>query len=248
MRRRISASDNKYSRGIVAVAAGSTKYPGAAILAVGGARRGNAGYVKYLSGNVKLRDLVVAQFPDVVPIRSLAREHCDAFVIGPGSPPLHSIPKSIPVVLDGSAIAILRKPSIRRGISLPIVTPHEGELRYLGVEIETHLKDSKRLEIAADLSKKFGAIIVLKGHRTIICGPDGRSHVDEMGGPELATAGSGDVLAGLIGSMVVATKAGIDPFTLVCDAVQLHSRAGRYAAQEFTSVTAVELLDALAHV
>lgn len=248
MRREISASDNKYSRGTVAISAGSTKYPGAAILAVGGARRGNAGYVKFLSGNGKLRDLVVAQFPDVVPIRSLAHEHCDAFVIGPGSPPLHAIPKSIPVILDGSAIAAIRKPAIRRGISLPIITPHEGELRYLGVEIETHLTDSQRLEIASSLSAKFGAIIVLKGNRTVISGPDGRSHIDKLGGPELATAGSGDVLAGLIGSMLVATKVGIDPFTLVCDAVQLHSRAGQYAAQEFTAVTAIEVLEALAHV
>jgi hydroxyethylthiazole kinase-like uncharacterized protein yjeF len=248
VRRQLQESDNKYARGTVAIAAGSIKYPGAALLATGGARRGNAGYVKYLSRNSKLRDLVIQEFPDVVPISSLTDQHCDAFVIGPGAPTLTPLPKSVPVVLDGSAISVIQKTSIRKHIEIPVVTPHEGELRYLGKRIETHLTQSDRISIASNLAGDFEIIVVLKGHRTVIAAPNGRFKIDEIGGPELATAGSGDVLAGLIGSMLVATKEGLDPFDLVCDAVQLHSLAGRRAARDFTSVTALEIITALAHV
>ena len=248
MRRRLSKEENKYSRGTVVIAAGSINFPGAALLTTGGARRGNAGYVKYLSGNAKLRELVISNFPDVVPIRSMADQHCDAFVIGPGSPPITAIPRSIPVVLDSSAISILQRSAMRRQIAMPVVTPHEGELRYLGVKPENHLTHPERSSIAKELARKFGAIVVLKGNRTVVAAPDGRIAIDEIGGPELATAGSGDVLAGLIGSMLVAAKLGIEPFDLICDAVELHSRAGQYAARQFTSVTAVEIMSSLAHV
>ena len=74
----------------------------------------------------------------------------------------------------------------------------------------------------------------------------GKSKVDSIGGAELATAGSGDVLAGLIGSMLAANST--DPFQLVCNAVELHSRAGRYAAAKFESVSALEIMDCLTFV
>lgn len=67
LRETLHSESNKYSRGVVAVAAGSSKYPGAALLAVGGARLGNAGYVKFLSTASSLREIVVSKFPDVVP-------------------------------------------------------------------------------------------------------------------------------------------------------------------------------------
>jgi len=103
-RRKLSPVDNKYTRGVVAVCAGSKKYPGAAILAVGGARRGNAGYVKFLSSNSALISLVISEFPDVVPISSLTKERVDSLVVGPGASTLASIP-DLPLVLDGAAIA-----------------------------------------------------------------------------------------------------------------------------------------------
>ena len=239
MRRNLQISDNKYSRGVVAIVAGSPRFPGAAILAVGGARRGNAGYVKFASANQKIRDLVVQRFPDVVPIPNLKNERIDALVVGPGSARISQLPKALPVILDSSAITLAKRP--RAGVT--VITPHEGELKYLGLEV-----GADRLETAIKLAKQFEVFVVLKGHKTVIASPDGRTYLDKYGGPELATAGSGDVLAGLIGSFLVSVKDGADPFKLVCDAVELHSRAGNYAAKKFTSVTAVEIMESLANV
>ena len=83
--------------------------------------------------------------------------------------------------------------------------------------------------------------------RSLIAAPDCETLVDEIGGPELATAGTGDILAGLIGSMLASWK----PTTLkqshqvVARAVELHSRAGALAAKRFTSVTALEVMESL---
>ena len=238
-RRKLSPTENKYTRGVVAVCAGSRKYPGAALLTVGGARRGNAGYVKFLSNDSSLISNVVANFPDVVPIRNILKERADSLVLGPGGSTLTSIPE-IPLVLDGAAISKLR--SLKKRISITVITPHEGELKHLGVALS-----GPRDEFAKKIAKEYGVIVVLKGAGTIVADKD-RVFVDRLGGPELATAGTGDILAGLIASFLVATKDGGDPFELVRDAVSLHSKAGRQAAKKFTSVTAIEVLEELRNV
>ena len=74
--------DHKYSRGVVAIVAGSKRFPGAALLTVGGARRGGAGYVKFLDSTSITTELVIAQFPDVVPIKSITNEKIDSLVVG----------------------------------------------------------------------------------------------------------------------------------------------------------------------
>ena len=238
-RRKLSPTDNKYTRGVVAVCAGSKKYPGAATLAVGGARYGNAGYVKFLSSNSALVAQVIANFPDVVPISSLTNERFDSLVVGPGASTISILP-DVPLVLDSAAIA--KAKNLKRRSSVTVITPHEGELKYLGFEIA-----GSRETTARRIAQEFGLLVVLKGARTIVADSD-RIFVDEIGGPELATAGTGDVLAGLIASFLVTVKDGEDPFALVCDAVSLHSRAGRRAGKKFTSVTAIELLEELRHV
>ncbi len=239
MRRKLQTEANKYSRGVVIVAAGTTPYPGSAILAVGGARRGNAGYVKFLTSNQRIQDLVVQSFPDVVPIRSLANQRCDALVVGPGGAKVASLPNEIPVVLDSAAINLAKR--ARTGIT--VITPHEGELRFIG-----EVPGADRIESAKSIAHRFGVFVVLKGNRTVIAAPTGEVRVDQIGGPELATAGSGDVLAGLIGSFLVSIKDGSPPLELIYDAVQLHSLAGKSAAKRFTSVTAKEILDSLVNV
>ncbi|MBU3715816.1 MAG: NAD(P)H-hydrate dehydratase [Candidatus Nanopelagicaceae bacterium] len=238
-RRKLSPADNKYIRGVVAVCAGSKKFPGAAILAVGGARRGNAGYVKYLSSNVALISEVVSRFPDVVPIPNLKDERVDSLLVGPGASTLAAIP-DLPLVLDGEAIAKVK--TLKNRKSVTVITPHEGELKYLGFRL-----DGSREEIAKTIAAKFGVIVVLKGNRTVVTDSN-RIYVDRIGGPELATAGTGDVLAGLIASFLTTVKSGGDAFDLVCDAVSLHSKAGRQAAKKFTSVTALEVLEELRNV
>lgn len=239
LRQKLSPTDNKYTRGVVAVCAGSKKYPGAATLAVGGARRGNAGYVKFVSSNPLLISQVITHFPDVVPISSLVEERVDSLVVGPGASTMARIP-DIPLVLDGEAIT--KAKNLKKRKSVTVITPHEGELKYLGIEIE-----GSREAIARRIAREFGLIVVLKGNRTIVAESE-RIFVDEIGGPELATAGTGDVLAGLIASFLVSARNGANPFDLVCDAVSLHSRAGRQAGKKFTSVTALEVLEELRHV
>jgi NAD(P)H-hydrate repair Nnr-like enzyme with NAD(P)H-hydrate dehydratase domain len=83
LRETLHSESNKYSRGVVTVAAGSSRFPGAALLAVAGARLGNAGYVKFLSTSSSLKTLVVSKYPDVVPVVSLTDERSDALVVGP---------------------------------------------------------------------------------------------------------------------------------------------------------------------
>lgn len=244
MRRRLVPSDHKYSRGVVAIIAGSNRFPGAAILAVGGARRGNAGYVKYVSANKRLRELVVARFPDVVPVKSLKDERADALVIGPGASSLRRIPKNLPVVLDSAAMSAVKDWKYF-GEQPVVVTPHEGELHYLGIEGAV-LSAAGRRSVALEIAQRYRVICVLKGSRTVVASPDGDVHIDKVGGSELSCAGSGDLLAGLIGSFLVTVKDGASAFELVCSAVRLHSQAGKYAAGRYKSVTSLEIMESLA--
>ena len=237
LRRPLTSTDHKYSRGVVGVVAGSAKYPGAAVLTVGGARHGGSGYVKFLDTDHFVTSLVLQRFPDVVPISKIDGERIDALVVGPGGAELTDIPDSIPVVFDSGALARVR--SKRNGVT--VITPHEGELEALGYSL------GDRKETAEKIARELNLIVVLKGNRSLIAAPDCETLVDEIGGPELATAGTGDILAGLIGSMLASWK----PTTLkqsqqvVARAVELHSRAGALAAKRFTSVTALEVMESL---
>ncbi len=111
-RRKLLSTDNKYSRGIVVVCAGSKKYPGAALLSVGGARAGNAGYIKFFSKSRELSLLVVSKYPDVVPISELKGQRVDALLVGPGESSLPHIPQG-PLVLDRAAISNVTKKQTR---------------------------------------------------------------------------------------------------------------------------------------
>ena len=248
VRRKILPTDSKYTRGVVAVAAGSPKHPGAAILTVGGARRGNAGYVQFLSRDRRLSDLVINRFPDVVPVESLEERRVDALVLGPGLGTIESPPEGLPLLLDGESITLIKERGFLGRHPITAITPHEGELRHCGLEVRTPLNQDERKKIAHQIAHDHGVIVVLKGHKSVIASPDGEIFVDEIGEAELATAGSGDILAGLIGSFLVNAKDINVAMDLVCQAVTLHSQAGRSSAERFTSVTALEILDSLAHV
>lgn len=265
--------DNKYSRGVVGIVAGSKKYPGAALLTVGGARRGGAGYVTFLNTHQSITDLVISHFPDVVPITSITDSKLDALVVGPGATTIRKIPQRISIVLDGGALALARqRKSLAFDINqIVVVTPHEGELKALGYSLDYQVNQSKRknvrlekfheekrIEVAQAIADELRVICVLKGHRTIIAAPsnilsnvsDGRNRViDNKGGPELATAGSGDILAGLIGAFLASWKPANyhNALEVVSGAVNLHSLAGIHAAERSQSVVATDILESLAH-
>jgi NAD(P)H-hydrate repair Nnr-like enzyme with NAD(P)H-hydrate dehydratase domain len=133
-----------------------------------------------------------------------------------------------------------------------VITPHEGEAKKLGFEI-TGVGNKlalARKEAAIAMAKKLHVIVVLKGQNTVIASPDGRSVIDRNGGSELATAGTGDILAGLIGSMLASWKPEnlVETTQVVAKAVKLHGLAGALAAKSFAPVVATDVLDALAKV
>ena len=272
-RRPLHKSDHKYSRGVVAIIAGSKKYPGAGVLTVGGARRGGVGYVKFINKNSDATNLVLGNFPDVVPIDDLQNERVDALVVGPGATTIKSMPMKIPVVLDSGALALARSTkALRDPQQIVVVTPHEGELKSLGFslaqdedsDISAHDKVSSvsarnkksafalkeaRITTAQRVSDELNVITVLKGHQTVIAAPHCTPIIDTLGGPELAVAGSGDILAGLIGAFLASWKPVNfqEAQNTVAAAVHLHSQAGKHAARSHSVVVATDILESLAH-
>ena len=109
-----------------------------------------------------------------------------------------------------------------------ILTPHVGELARLLAVSPQHVNEH-RLQSAQEASKLANGVVVLKGDDTIIASPDGVTAISRGGAPALATAGTGDVLGGVIGAFLAK---GVEPFVAACAAVQLHLRAGQLAGQK----------------
>lgn len=233
---------HKYSHGKVAVIAGSDKYPGAAVLCVGGARRGGAGYINYVALSKFATELVMNAYPDVVPLSKAREFKGDAIVIGSGAPKLprgFTFPESRYLVLDSDAMAL----ASNSDTAFTVITPHEGEAAKLGFPV----KKGDRKSAALALAKHFHVIAVLKGHNTVIASPDGSVIIDKSGGSELATAGTGDILAGLIGSMLASWAPSNlkECLQIVAKAVTAHGLAGKLASKNVAPLTATDLLDAL---
>ncbi len=213
---------DKYRRGVLGVLAGSTDFPGAAVLCVGAAVRAGAGMVRYL-GPDPLARVVLARWPEAVP----SRGRVQAWALGPGlaEPGLAGalLAGPEPAVVDAGALAGYLPG--RAGATL--LTPHAGELgRLLGVPAEQ--VSARRLWHARDAAARLGAVVLLKGSTTVVAAPDGRVRVNPTGTPWLATAGSGDVLTGLAGALLAG---GLDPFDAGSVAAWLHGLAGRIAAE-----------------
>ena len=239
----VAPQAHKYSRGCVGVWAGSPEFPGAAVLATGGARRGGAGYITYFDHTDCATQLVLHAYPDVVPIRkitSVTSDRIDAWVVGCGAPTIKRLPESRYLVLDGSALSRARESRA----AFTVLTPHEGEALALGFALD------ERVDNAGAIAAEYNAICVLKGPGTIIASPEGTYLIDEVGGPELATAGSGDILAGLIASMLASWQpTNLDEaMEVVSYAVRAHSLAGKAAAKKRNPVVATDILEFLPQV
>ena len=120
-----------------------------------------------------------------------------------------------------------------------VLTPHEGEFRRLGGELS-----GGRMAGAKALAEKTGAVVVLKGYRTITAAPDGRIYVNSTGNPGMATGGSGDVLSGILTCLL---GQGMEPAEAAAAAVWLHGRAGDLAAKKLgmRSMLPSDIIDAL---
>ncbi|MCX4527572.1 MULTISPECIES: NAD(P)H-hydrate dehydratase [unclassified Streptomyces] len=221
-----TASSDKYRRGVVGVVAGSAQYPGAAVLAVAGALRGGAGAVRYVGPAAQA---VLARYPETL----IGRGRVQAWVVGPGlgaergAEVAEVLADPVPVLVDADGLRGL-DPEVLRGRPAPtLLTPHAGEAAaLLGVSRES--VESARLASVRTLAAKYGAVALLKGSTTLVAAAGGGPvRVNPTGTPWLATAGSGDVLSGLTGSLLAA---GLDVLDAASVGAYLHGLAARHAA------------------
>jgi hydroxyethylthiazole kinase-like uncharacterized protein yjeF len=214
---------HKYDRGLVHALAGTMA--GAIALAAKGAARAGAGYVR-ISTSKPIDGLpsAIVQI-DTAPVND---ERIGCLLVGPG---LGDIPQVLtlaltskaPKLIDADAIGLLGEPERLKGQDA-IVTPHEGEFRKLFGELPGSKPDR-----ALEAAKRSGAIVVYKGPDTLVASPDGRLGFAPPAPAWLASAGTGDVLAGIIAAM---RARGLPSFEAACAGVWLHGRAAGIAGPE----------------
>jgi len=249
---------HKYQVGTVLVIAGSSRYQGAAVLCSHAALRAGAGLVT-LAGPERPHNLPAEVIHEAVSWTSLPLDTLAALapkrqqqrVIGPGlgDEALSYLPELIglspaPTILDATALAgnDLWLEAVRRH-GRCVLTPHYGEAALL---LQRPAADLARdpLGSAAALAEQVQAVVVLKGQPTTIAAPDGRLAVSTRGHPGMASGGTGDALAGLLGAWLTT---GADPFERACAAVFVHGLAGELAAHSHgDGLTASDLIAQLA--
>ncbi|MER5498819.1 NAD(P)H-hydrate dehydratase [Streptomyces sp. NPDC002561] len=226
---------DKYRRGVVGVVAGSARYPGAAVLAVSGALRGGAGAVRYVGPGA---DAVIACHPETLvhtgPPSKAGR--VQAWVVGPGlgdgaeaaGAVDDVLATDVPVLVDADGLRLLDAAAVRARTAPTVLTPHAGEAAaLLGVAREE--VEAGRLAAVRELAARHRATVLLKGSTTLVAAGTGDApvRVNPTGTAWLATAGSGDVLSGLIGSLLAA---GLAPRDAASVGAHLHGLAARLAA------------------
>lgn len=264
--------DHKYRAGLVAVVAGSKAYPGAALLASGAAARCGAGYVRLLAPGgaapalrERLLEVVVQEVGPDDELRDaeallalLADERLGALVVGPGlgrHPGTMECVRAVvagsgpPAVLDADGLLAFAgdpgalAPSSGRAEGRRLVlTPHAGELAALLGEPTAEVTGAA-LAAARRGAAATGRVVVLKGSSTVIADPEGETWVVVQGPPQLASAGTGDVLSGCIGALLAA---GMAPSEAARAGVWLHAEAGRRGARVFKGgLTAPDVMELL---
>ncbi|MDR6167089.1 NAD(P)H-hydrate dehydratase [Microbacterium arborescens] len=251
--RKPTADDHKYSRGVLGVRTGSQEYPGAAVLGVEAAWRTGIGMVRYL-GPERPADLVLQRRPETV----TAPGRVQAWLIGSGTdaatrPAAETarlgelLQGDLPVVVDAGALDLVP------GATAPlVVTPHQSEharLRgLLGLDDVTPTSLADRIEAARETAAAAGIAVLLKGAETVVAAPDGWTAVVRAGTGWLATAGTGDVLGGILGAVVAARGAQRDLDAaalapLAAAAAYIHGHAGRGAGPG--PITALDVAEAV---
>lgn len=216
---------DKYSRGLLGLIAGSTQYPGAAVIAATGALAGPIGMLRYV-GPDPVAEAVRTAHPEVV----AGEGRVQAWAVGSGLGDELDVAKvrelldaDEPVLLDADGLKALDESGDHDDV---LITPHAGELaRLLGVE--RAVVEAKRLKHARLAAEQFDVTVLLKGSTTVIARPDGEVRVNTNATAWLATAGAGDVLAGLCGSLLAG---GLNPLDAASVGAYLHAAAANLAS------------------
>jgi NAD(P)H-hydrate epimerase len=265
---RRGAASTKFSSGHVVIAGGSPDLSGAPRMAALASARAGAGYVTAcLPGSLRaalaasLLEVMTRPLPDTdgdleaagVPVVLQALARGGALALGPGlgrSPAALEFARELagqaPVALvldaDGLGAHAGRLQELTARDAPTVLTPHAGELGRL-LECESEEVERERLASACSAAERARAVVVLKGDDTLIADPSGRVAVSRGDSPGLATAGSGDVLTGVIAALLAQ---GLDAFTAACAGVWLHAQAGRVAASRQGSAEGVVASDVIA--
>ncbi|WP_026404107.1 bifunctional ADP-dependent NAD(P)H-hydrate dehydratase/NAD(P)H-hydrate epimerase [Actinomadura rifamycini] len=238
------AESDKYRRGVVGVLAGGDAFTGAAVLCAGGAVRGGAGMVRFASVAHPV-ELVRRRWPEAVTtvlepgtpgdkaLEQIGR--VQAWVVGPGlgtgeaaaSLVAAVLATELPVLVDADGLTIVaRRRALLRRPAPTVLTPHAGELaRLLGADRDA--VEARRLEHVRRAADELGATVLLKGSTTLVAEQDRPVRVNPTGTPRLATAGTGDVLSGLVGALLAGGMSALDA---AAGGAYLHGLAGRLAS------------------
>ncbi|GAB3006660.1 bifunctional NAD(P)H-hydrate repair enzyme [Mycobacterium bourgelatii] len=225
--------DDKYTQGVTGVLAGSATYPGAAVLCTGAAVAATSGMVRY-AGSANHE--VLAHWPEVIasPTPSSAGR-VQAWVVGPGlgtdeagaAALWFALETDLPVLVDADGLTMLAAhPELVANRQAPtVLTPHAGEFaRLAGAP-----PGDDRVGACRKLADGFGATVLLKGNVTVIADPGGPVYLNPAGQSWAATAGSGDVLSGMIGALLAS---GLPPGEAAAAAAFVHARAAALSAAD----------------
>jgi len=225
--------DDKYTQGVTGVMAGSSTYPGAAVLCTGAAVAATSGMVRY-SGSA--HSDVLAHWPEVIASPTpAAAGRVQSWVVGPGlgtdetgaAALWFALETNLPVLIDADGLTILAAhPDLLASRRAPtVLTPHAGEFaRLAGAP-----PGDDRVGATRKLADALGATVLLKGNVTVIADPGGPVYLNPAGQSWAATAGSGDLLSGMIGALLAA---GLPPSEAAAAAAFVHARAAELSAAD----------------
>ena len=225
--------DDKYTQGVTGVMAGSSTYPGAAVLCTGAAVAATSGMVRYAGS---AHGEVLAHWPEVIASPTpAAAGRVQAWVVGPGlgtdetgaAALWFALETDLPVLVDADALTILAAhPDMLAARRAPtLLTPHAGEFaRLAGAP-----PGDDRVGAARRLADALGVTVLLKGNVTVIADPDGPVYLNPAGQSWAATAGSGDVLSGMIGALLAA---GLPTAEAAAAGAFVHARAAALSAAD----------------
>ncbi|MGY1842534.1 NAD(P)H-hydrate dehydratase [Modestobacter sp. SYSU DS0875] len=238
-----SPDSDKYTGGVVGVVAGSATYPGAGVLCTGAALRTRPGLVRYAG---TAADGVRASWPEAIVTSGRPGDagRVQAWVVGPGmgtdddarSVLAEVLATDLPVVVDADGLTMVAaSPELVRDRTAPtVLTPHDREFaRIFTWAGGSDRISADRMAAARRGAAELGCTVLLKGDATVVADAAGTTFVNGTGTPWLATAGTGDVLSGVLGSVLAQTPVtGLPAVEAAATAAHVHGRAGQLAAAD----------------